>query len=151
VYALGDSVMLGARSVLKETIPGLAVDAKVGRYMGEGRGIVNNLALRNQLPNAVIVHLGSNGPASASEVEEIIEAAGGRRVVFVTVKVPRRWESATNSAIAEGTAGQPNVRVVDWKRLSGSCKGGDVLYEDGIHLKPNGAACYANLIKGALA
>ena len=151
VYAIGDSVMLGARKALIETIPGLAVDAKVGRYMGEGGGIIANLARRNQLPSAIIVHLGSNGPANASEVSGIIEAAGGRRVVFVTVKVPRRWESATNSAINEGAANQPNVRIVDWKRLSGGCEGGDVLYEDGIHLKPAGATCFAGLISQALA
>ena len=42
------------------------------------------LASRDRLPNAVVVHLGSNGPASKSEVVEIIEAAEGRRVVFVT-------------------------------------------------------------------
>jgi hypothetical protein len=149
VYAIGDSVMLGARSALTATIPGLTVDAKVGRYMAEGRKLVEFLAAKNQLPDVLVVHLGSNGPASTSDVQDIIKAAGSRTVVLVTVKVPRRWESSSNSAIAEGAADQPNVRIVDWKRLSGSCKG-DVFYEDGIHLKPDGATCYANLIKGAL-
>jgi hypothetical protein len=151
VYAIGDSVMLGARATLAEVIPGLIVNAKVGRYMGEGSELISFLASKNQLPTSIVVHLGSNGPASRAEVVDIIEAAGGRRVVFVTVKVPRRWESTSNEAIAEGVLGQPNVRVVDWKRLSDTCETDDLVYEDGIHLKPGGAACYANLIKQALA
>jgi len=150
VYAIGDSVMLGARPALSSVIPSLTVDAKVGRYMSEGRKLVEQLSARNQLPEALIIHLGSNGPANRSDVEEIIKSAGGTKIVFVTVKVPRRWESTSNSAISEGAADQPNVRVVDWKRLSEGCQG-ETFYEDGIHLKPTGAACYADLIKKALA
>ena len=71
--------------------------------------------------------------------------------MFVTVKVPRRWEETTNAAISEGATGQPNVRIVNWKRSSDSCKGGEVFYNDGVHLQPVGAACYAGLIKAALA
>jgi len=149
VYAIGDSVMLGAEESLLEAIPGLTVNAKVGRYMGEAKKLVELLRTKNQLPEALVIHLGSNGPASASDVADIIKAAGGRRTVFVTVKVPRRWEATSNSAIAEGASNEPNVRVVDWKKLSGSCQG-DVFYGDGIHLKPDGAACYTNLIKAAL-
>jgi peptidoglycan/LPS O-acetylase OafA/YrhL len=150
VYAIGDSVMLGARDALAAAIPGLTINAKVGRFMGEGSGLVSFLASRNQLPNAIVVHLGSNGPASRSEVVDLIEAAGGRRVVFVTVRVPRRWEGTTNAAIAEGVKGQPNVRVVDWKHEADECEGDQIIYADGIHLQADGAACYANLIRSAL-
>ncbi len=142
--------MLGARAALSAAVPGLAIDAKVGRFMGEAGGIVGSLAARNQLPDSVIVHLGANGPASSSEVVDVIEAAGGRRVVFVTVKVPRRWEATTNSAITKGAENQPTVRIVDWKSLSSACPGQDLLYDDGTHLKPDGASCYANLIAAAL-
>ena len=147
VYAIGDSVMLGARDALAATLPGITVDAAVGRYMGQAATLVNLLAARNQLPDTVVVHLGANGAASRSEVEDVIEAAGGRKVVFVTVKVPRRWEASSNTAINSGAADQPNVRIVDWKRLSGSCAGGQIFYDDGIHLKPHGATCYAQLIR----
>ena len=150
VYAIGDSVMLGARTALADAIPGIVVNAKLGRFMGEGSGVVSALAQRGLLPGAFVVHLGTNGPATASDVTNIVEAAQGRPVVLVTVRVPRRWEGVTNSAIAEGVADQPNVKVVDWKRLSDRCKGGDVLYDDGTHLRPAGAACYASLIRAAL-
>lgn len=116
-----------------------------------GPGVVEALAERGLLPGAFVVHLGSNGPATTSDVTEIIEAAQGLPVVLVTVRVARRWEDVTNSAIAEGVADQPNVKVVDWKRLSDRCEGGEVLYDDGTHLRPAGAACYAKLIKAALA
>ena len=150
-YAIGDSVMLGAQPVLAEAIPGIVVNAKLGRYMGEAGALVSFLTSKEPSPESIVVHLGSNGPADRSEVLDIIKAAGGRRVVFVTVKVPRRWEGTSNSAITQGVAGQPNVRVVDWKRASGSCQGGGIFYDDGIHLKSAGAACYAQLIKAALA
>ncbi len=150
VYAIGDSVMLGARSALTSAIPGIVVNAKVGRYMGEGRALVSVLMSSRLPPSAIVVHLGSNGPASASDVKDIVDAAAERRLIFVTVKVPRRWEGTSNSAITEGAADKPNVRIVEWKRASSSCKGADLFYEDGIHLKPDGATCYANLIKAAL-
>jgi len=150
VYAIGDSVMLGARSALTDAISGLVVDAAVGRYMAEGAALVSSVTAKYPALDSIIVHLGSNGGAASSEVSDIIEAAGGRRVVFVTVKVPRRWEGTSNSAIARGTADATNVRIVDWKRASSSCTGGSVFYEDGIHLKPNGAGCYARLIRAAL-
>ncbi len=151
VLAIGDSVMLGARSALAASIPGLAVDATVGRFMGEAEGLITSLAARGQLPGSVIVHLGSNGPATRSEVADLIVAANGRRVVLVTVKVPRRWESTSNAAIAAAAAGQPNVRVLDWKRLSGDCPDDDLFFGDGFHLRPAGASCYADLIRDALA
>ncbi|MEO5679388.1 MAG: acyltransferase family protein, partial [Acidimicrobiales bacterium] len=151
VVAIGDSVMLGARTALTDTIPGIAVNARVGRYMSEGRTLLATLAARNAMPEAIVVHLGTNGPASEADVRGIIDAAGGRPVVFVTVKAPRRWESTSNSSITAGAAGQANVRIVDWKKASGSCKGTNLFYDDGIHLKPAGAACYATLIRAALA
>jgi len=150
VYAIGDSVMLGARTALTDAIPGIVVNAKLGRFMGEGSVVVSALAERGLLPGAFVIHLGSNGPATASDVKDIIEAAQGRPVVLVTVRVPRRWESVTNSAIAAGVADQPNVKVIDWKRLSDRCEGGEVLYNDGTHLRSAGAACYADLIKAAV-
>jgi len=45
---------------------------------------------------------------------------------------------------------QPNVRIVDWKHLSDDCQGDNLFYEDGIHLKPAGADCYAAFIKAAV-
>ncbi len=150
VYAIGDSVMLGAQPALADAIPEVIVDAKLGRYMKQGAAVVASVTARYPALESIVVHLGSNGGAGSSEVVDIIEAAGGRRVVFVTVKVPRRWEGTSNSAITRGTADQPNVRIVDWKRSSGSCKGGEIFYDDGIHLKPAGAECYANLIRAAV-
>ena len=150
VYAIGDSVMLGARGELTDAIPDLVVDAKLGRYMAQGAALVSSVLARYPALETIVVHLGSNGGAGSSEVVDIIEAAEGRQVVFVTVKVPRRWETTSNSAITRGTAGQPNAQIVDWKRLAASCSGGSIFYEDGIHLKPAGAICYADLIKAAV-
>ena len=151
VYAIGDSVMLGAQPALAEAIPGIVVNAKLGRYMGQAAPLVAQLVAQDPAPESFVIHLGSNGAARRSEVVDVIEAAAGRRVVFVTVKVPRRWEGPSNSAISEGVAGRPNARIVDWKRASSRCPGGEIQYDDGIHLQPDGAACYARLIRAALA
>ena len=39
----------------------------------------------------------------------------------------------------------PNVQLIDWNTAVGSCPG-DCLYEDGIHLPPDGRRYYAQLI-----
>ena len=74
-------------------------------------------------------------------------AAGGvQRVVFVNLKVPRDWESADNSVIAEGVARYLNAVLIDWHDIGDAHP--EFFYDDGIHLNPDGAAYYAQLIAG---
>ena len=149
VTAVGDSVMLGAKAALVARIPGTSVDAKVGRDFAEATGILRSLAAQGILGDEVVIHLGSNGPLTDQEFDDLMAALPGvKRVVFLNVKVPRSWERVVNQRLASGVARYPNAVLIDWRdAVDGK---GAFFYKDGIHLKPAGAAFYADLIAGSL-
>jgi lysophospholipase L1-like esterase len=51
--------------------------------------------------------------------------------------------------IADGVRRYPTARLADWNRASAGRP--DLLYDDGMHLRPDGAALYASLIAAAVA
>lgn len=147
--AIGDSVMLGAKSQLEKM--GVAkVDAKVSRQASSGPELVKKLASK---PNVkfVVVHLGTNGSYSVETCRETVLAAGLNRTVFlVNLKVPRKWEEPNNALMrkcAEGFSAS-RVQVLDWHAIAQ--KRGGLLYSDGYHLTPTGARRFASMVTVAI-
>jgi peptidoglycan/LPS O-acetylase OafA/YrhL len=151
ITAIGDSVMVGAAPVLEELFGSRGrVDALISRQWDDGVDVLTELAAQERLGDTVVVHLGSNGPITADQFDRMMSAtAGARNVVLVTTKVPRRWESITNQALADGVARYPKARLADWHAaVSGSP---ELLTGDGIHLRGNAAIrLYAETVRGAL-
>ena len=83
-YAVGDSVMLGARSDLRAS--GFGVDATESRQAYKGPSLLRKRGGR--LPMNVVVHLGTNGTYPLATCKALVKAAGpDRRVFLVTVHV----------------------------------------------------------------
>jgi len=146
-YAIGDSVMLGARSILKRR--GFTVNAAVSRQSYSAPAMVRRKEAK--LPANLVVHLGTNGTFPLSTCRKIVKNAGPtRRVFLVTVFVPRSWERSNNRTIRKCAESFPGSRVtvVDWNRLARSHP--EWLYSDGTHLKPTGAKGFARLIDQAV-
>jgi hypothetical protein len=142
-YAIGDSVMLGARGALKET--GFGVDAIESRQAYSGPALLRQRA--GALPTNVVVHLGTNGTYPLATCKALVKAAGPeRRVFLVTIHVPRSWERVNNKVIRECDAAFPEdrVHVIDWDRAVSAHPAW--LYKDGIHLRPAGGAAFATLL-----
>jgi lysophospholipase L1-like esterase len=141
--------MLSAASQLQQTIPGIRIDAAVGRQVSTSINILRGHRTAGRLGTVVVVHLGDNGTFTAKQFDEIMQVlAGVRRVVFVNVEVPRPWESSVNTVLADGVKRYPNAVLVDWHTASGNRP--ELLWIDGIHLRPAGAQVYANLIAAAI-
>ena len=69
----------------------------------------------NPAPGVLVVHLGTNGPPSASQFDELMNAASDvDRVIFMTVKLDKSWEYATNQAIAANAARFDKAELLDW-------------------------------------
>src|SRR5579862_1228877 len=62
IFGVGDSVMLGASYELKQAMPGIEIDAVVGRQASTGLDILRARAAQGDLPDVVIFGLGTNGP-----------------------------------------------------------------------------------------
>ena len=144
---IGDSVMLGARWVLRKR--GVAVvDAKESRQAYTAPGLMKRRGAR--LQSNVVVHLGTNGSFSTSICKDIMLAAGpARRVFMVTIAVPRSWERRNNALIRRCAASSPGrTFLIDWHRVA--ARHPKWLYSDHVHLRPTGAKGYARMIAHAV-
>ena len=148
IITIGDSVMLGARWVMKKN--GIAiVDAQKNRQAAAGPALLRKRG--TNLPVNVVVHLGTNGTFTADACKAIITAAGPtRRVFFLTLAVPRSWEARNNAVIRKCVAAHPGqALIIDWHAMA--AKHPKWLYSDRTHLRPAGAKGYASMIVQAVA
>ena len=148
VSAIGDSVMLGARSVLKDVIPGTRVDAAVSRYPGAFIGKLKRYVAGNRLAPIVVLHPGTNGVLPESMMREMLDIlVDSPRVVVVNTNMPRTWREPNNNVMADVVPEYPNAVLADWR--AASLDKPEYFASDGIHLTEKGAKAYANLIKQA--
>jgi len=146
--ALGDSVMLGAATQL--SADGFTVDAVESRAFVNGLDTVQQLKEQGRLGDVVVVHLGTNGPITPSDMTAMMDAlADVPQVLLLTIDVPRDYTAANNALIYDTVNTYPNVALLDWAGLDDTCPG-DCFYSDGYHLRPDGQTYYAALISGAL-
>ena len=149
VTAVGDSVMLGAAYSLAGSIPGIDLDAAVGRQASAAIGLLQQKAAAGLLGQVVIVHIGNNGTFTSAEFDQIMALVGpDRTAIFLSLHVPRQWEAGNNAVIVDGVSRYANARLVDWATAGNTYP--ELLYNDGIHLTPAGAAYYTQLIVAAL-
>jgi hypothetical protein len=141
-YAIGDSVMLGARDAL--IARGFRVNAEVSRQFRDVVPLVRQLAAGGHLPVNVIVHLGTNGLIDGADCDALVHVAGSRHVYLVTVKVPRPYRDPNNARIHACAHRHDNVSVIDWYALSRYHR--SWFYSDGYHLRPVGQREYAALL-----
>jgi hypothetical protein len=145
VYAIGDSVLLGAKSCLAGT--DIKVHAAENRRMTEGAARIEKRVAAGKLPPRVLVALGTNGPFGFKALDRIMRAAGPDRAVYwVTAELPEVdryvYEDKVNKRLRAMPGRWPNAHVIDWN-ASVLPTG---LYPDGIHLNPAGCQAYANLL-----
>ena len=150
VTAIGDSVMLGAAHALARALGVVDLDAEAGRSASAVVDVLRQRAAVGRVGSVVVIQVGDNGALRADRLDDALDLlSGARRVVVVNLRVPRAWEAPNNSILAEAVARHPNAVLVDWHAASEGR--GDYLYDDQIHLKPEGAAVYASLIAQAIA
>jgi len=143
-YALGDSVMLGAQSKLRDR--GFRVNASGSRQVSQGIAVLKSQKERGKLPKNVVVHLGTNGTFTASQCSTMHRLVGAKRTLFVvTVKVPRSWTAPNNRVLKRCARKFANTRLIDWRKFAVNHRW--ATYSDGAHLTPRGATAYANLIQ----
>jgi len=152
VTAVGDSVMLDYQDPLKSSIPGVLVDAAVSQQWSDGEAILQTLKANGQLGGDVIVGLGTNGPITDTDFDDMMAILGGAsRVVFVNVHVDRPWQDTNNAVLANGAARYHNAVIADWATLA--AQNPQWFGEDGTHLAIDGlgADALAALVATTLA
>lgn len=149
VSAIGDSVIVDAEPVLKELLPGIIIDGKIGRQLYQAKETVDDLKARGNLGRRVIIELGSNGPFTEKQLNDLLTSLGKvEEIYLVNTRVPRSWEAVVNQTLAKVAGSYPNVTLVDWYAASSGHN--DYFYSDGIHLNAAGSRAYGELIAKAL-
>jgi hypothetical protein len=144
VTAIGDSVMLDAAPALEADIPGIVVDASVGRWWDQGVQLVQTLRSEDALGATVVIDLGTNGPVTPAQFQAMMAAlAGATRVVFVTVHLPTSysWWQSVNATLEQGVPKYPNARLADFNALADANPGW--FGSDGVHMAIGGAGAQA--------
>ena len=152
IYAIGESVMLGAAPQLQAG--GLIVNAEVSR---QGKGVaevVEFMRAAGLIGRTIVIQTGTNGSVSYDTFARIMAQLPPDQtpnVVFLTVKAPRGWIADNNTRIRNLPNIFPNVTVVDWEVASGMIAGELSRSDGGIHLATaNAKQFYANLIFDAI-
>jgi hypothetical protein len=154
VSAVGDSVMLGAVDGLQEKIPSLGLlNAQGSRQPPAAIDTLRQLHATNHLGDAVVVHIGNNGPFTDEQFDEMMQVLVGMpKVLIVNLTVPSRVPDPVaipnNAVLARGVQRYPNTILVDWHAASANHP--EFFGEDGIHLTLEGAQVYAELIASYL-
>ncbi|HLN04926.1 MAG TPA: hypothetical protein VK217_01505 [Acidimicrobiales bacterium] len=143
VTAIGDSVMIDAEPDLKSDIPGIDVEALVSFQFYEGISLVQTLRAEHRLGAIIVIGLGTNGPFSDTQFDEMMSAcSGASRVVFITTHVGQPWQDQVNAALAAGVARYPKVAVLaDWAALAAQHP--EWFYSDGTHMPIGGPGAQA--------
>jgi hypothetical protein len=145
VWAIGDSIMVGAETHLTELVPAMEIDAESGRPFSTGIDVLESRLSAGDTPDVLIVALGTNAGASPEQIDRVMDLASDvDEVIFVNVSVPRDWEGPTNEALAAAIDSSANASLVDWHRESGGR--GRLFRSDGFHPNSTGSEVWANLI-----
>ncbi|HAT31235.1 MAG TPA: hypothetical protein DCW29_10405 [Janthinobacterium sp.] len=137
IYAIGDSVLLGAKEQLLKTIPGIRVDAEVGRQASQGLNVIRKWRKKSGKASTIVLHLGTNGYINETQFRELLsELADRKSVIVINVHANRRWTAPNNELIGRLRPEFPNMRIIDWSAVSSGRA--DYFVNDGIHLTTKG-------------
>jgi hypothetical protein len=149
VTAVGDSVMLASATALERYLPGVYIDAKLGRQMQAGLAAIESLAAADRLRPVVVVSLGTNGDVTAAQLRQLRRVVGpGRELVLVNTFGPEAWEHQVNTVLAAAVRHDGHIQLADWDRAIAARTG--LLWPDGIHPRPAGATLYAHVMVKAI-
>ena len=149
VTAVGDSVMVASTPALQQVLPGISINAMVGRQFSTGLQVIAGLKAQGLLRPIVVVGLGTNGTVTSAEISQLFAEIGpARKLVLVNTFEARSWEQEVNSTLAAAAAGHQGVVLADWYTTIEHRT--NLLWPDGIHPQPSGTVVYAQMLKAAL-
>ena len=148
VLMIGDSVTAGAQPGIQAVLPNAYIDGVVSRQFYTFQDVYAQDSA-NYDPSVVICALGTNGLIrDPQQVQDVIDAVGGKPIYFVTVRVPLELQDRNNQTIRDVCAQNDNAGVIDW---NGASEGhSEYLVDDGTHLTQAGIDAYAALIRQAI-
>lgn len=123
------------------------INARGGRPTQEGVRVIELLALTGQLPDILVVALGTNDPFDpitfAPKVQRVMAVVGDRPVLWVNIDKPV-VEHTLNLALNVASVRYDNLWVYDWNAFVDAFP--QIRLPDQVHLTEGGYALRAALI-----
>ncbi len=145
ILVMGDSLTVDIGEKFQELYPGAVIDGKIGRQLYVAVEEAKSYSKYNNENSAIIFQLGTNGPFTESQIEELVKEFDKADIYFVNIKVPRAWEKTVNAALKETQEKHSNVKIIDWYSVANSSK--DLFEPDRVHLNQTGIAEMVTLIE----
>ena len=145
VVVMGDSLTVDIGEKFQELYPGAVIDGKIGRQLYVAIEEAKNYAQYNSENSAIIFQLGTNGPFTESQIEDLVKVFDKADIYFVNIKVPRAWEKTVNTALKEAKEKHSNITIIDWYTVANSGK--DLFEPDKVHLNQTGIKEMITLIE----
>jgi hypothetical protein len=146
--AIGDSVLEDVALYAPSTLSarGVVVNAAVSRQWAAGETLLASMKAAGSLPAVVVVALGTNGPITSADFDQMMSnLAGRRRVVFMTVTGPL---IANNDVIRAGVARYPDAVLADWASLAAAHP--TWFARDHVHIGAAGATALGQLFASVI-
>lgn len=152
---IGDSVSValsdsGGYGYFGDAFPRATLDAAIGRQLYTAKDVYRQHVDGGWNGPVVIFEMGTNGPATADDVREMVESVPSDKYVYlVNVRSPDPLQDINNALLQQAADEHENVRIIDWHAASA---GHDEYFDgDGTHLTAgDGCQAYIELIAGAL-
>lgn len=149
VILVGDSVPAGAVNQFNTIFPNGYIDAVVGRQIYDGPDVYAQDVAAGHDGDVVVWSLGDNGVATKDQVKALVEAVDpGKRVYLVTARVPLALQDINNALFKQVAAEYDNCEVIDWYETSAGHD--EYFWDDGTHLRPEGADAYVLMLRAAI-
>jgi hypothetical protein len=147
ILALGDSVMLGCSSELRNALDRrVHIDATIGRQIDDTIGDLQRLRRHHKLVNTIVIQVGNNGPLWYRDLVRLRHALHGiPDIVVVNVRNSTSWQDESNHALATWLHDWPAAHLADWYGSSTT-----KMLSDGTHPWPYACNIYAHVIADTL-
>jgi lysophospholipase L1-like esterase len=156
VLVIGDSLQVGTGPYLEQQLGALPVESDDRQSRGSSEGLEALQARLRPDHDVVVFDLGTNDdPSNPNALYANLQAAraatGDRCLVVATILRPP-YNGVTvdgmNAAVERFALDNPGVQLVDWYGVATGTPG--ILYEDGVHARPEGYALRGRLIADAV-
>ncbi len=150
ITMVGDSVSLRAVDAFTQMFPHGHIDAAMNRQFTAGVEVYRSLVDQGLAGRIAVFALGTNGPFTSENVDELMKLAGKKRIVaFVNNRAARPWCEPNNRVLSDAAGRYDNVILIDW--FAHSANRNDLFDGDGIHLSSTGVTEYLQLIDDQVA
>ncbi len=146
IVGIGDSILLDAIDTLYKEFPNGYFDGKVSRSTCAGAEVLGEIKNKGITWDVLVINLGTNDYPSDRCKDNVMKYAGDSKVFWLNATGPDFDNN--NEELVKYADKHDNIYVLDWVNIVKDHP--EYLYNDYIHLRPQGFKPYADFIRNEI-